>query len=190
MTLQKRPLGHRTLPPLWGSVLFAGAICLAGIAYACWLPIEKLEGGQRGWAFNAVAIHLLFGSYAKAIAPIAAVVAVALLIVAGLAAARARGEILFGGKSDLAAQVFRVSAIVGAVGYIVAAYLEFSRPSGGGDNVQEGSPGILAIVWGFCVLYAVNYAVWRLVKSRIIKIAWWSLMAIIVVVLVSSAGSR
>jgi hypothetical protein len=190
MNILTRPPKHRALLPLWGLLLFGATVFAAEIAYACWLPIEKLPGRQRGWAFNAVAIHLLFGSYAKAIAPVAAAIALTLVVVAGFLAAKANGETFWDTKSDVPAWIFKVSTIVAVLGYAVVGFVALSRPSGDNDGVPKGSPRILAILWATCTLYAANYAVWRLVKSRFVKIAWWSSMAIVIIVLLSNLGTK
>jgi hypothetical protein len=38
------------------------------------------------------------------------------------------------------------------------------------------APGIL---FGLCFFYMLNYLVWRYVKSRVVKVAWWSLMSVV-----------
>jgi hypothetical protein len=77
MTFIQKRIQHRELPSFWRLSLLIAAGVLAFVAYSCWLPVENLTTRQRGAAFKAVMIHEFFGSYAKTVAPVAAVLAVA-----------------------------------------------------------------------------------------------------------------
>jgi len=43
-----------------------------------------------------------------------------------------------------------------------------------------------SILYIFTTTYALNYLVWRFVKSMAVRIAWWSLMAIILLLILGS----
>ncbi len=46
---------------------------------------------------------------------------------------------------------------------------------------SDGGPvgATLGILFGICFFYVLNYLVWRFVKSRVVKVAWWSLLSVV-----------
>jgi hypothetical protein len=51
---------------------------------------------------------------------------------------------------------------------------------------SDGGPigAIVGGLFGLCCFYMLNYAAWRYVKSKLVRVAWWGLMGFIVLVLV------
>ena len=76
-------------------------------------------------------------------------------------------------------RVFRLSiyyvVLVGGVAAILDLFFDEAEM-----GKAMGTPGIvLGSLFGVCFFYMLNYAVFRFVKSKVIKVAWWSLMALV-----------
>lgn len=56
----------------------------------------------------------------------------------------------------------------------------------------DGGPvgAVIGIVFGVCFFYMLNYMAWRFVKNRLVRIAWWSLMSLIAVMVMFAISTR
>ena len=79
-------------------------------------------------------------------------------------------------------RVFRVSLYYVSASCILGLFISKE------DIEKRG--GAIASVAGFlflgCAFYALNYAVWRYVKSKFVKVAWWSFIGVLLVLFLGS----
>jgi len=57
---------------------------------------------------------------------------------------------------------------------------------------SDGGPigAVIGITFGICFFYMLNYMAWRFVKSRVVKIAWWSLLGLIALMIIIAIATR
>ena len=92
--------------------------------------------------------------------------------------------------TSLAERAFHVAVayfcVVGAAMSVMRLFLSSRTMESEGGVVGA----VVGILFGFCFFYMLNYLVWRFVKSRVVRVAWWGLMSLIAVLVVASLVMR